>query len=161
MTAPVTTNWGPIFSSDHRSKAQGTVTVEHKTKTVVFWKKWWTWDHKAHKKVWHAKKIVKIIKFDVVTVKSTLWNFAKHSGKWNKWNKWNKFHHFRCAWETFKIADKWGHVSFRSFYNCGKNGADFSFAKVDAAKVWVDVSRGNSRHPQGKHSGFVQIYPVA
>jgi hypothetical protein len=156
-TMPVTTSWGPVFSSDHRAKAQGTVTVDQKVKKIVFWKKWWTWDN-MHHKVWHKKKIVKFVKIDVVTVKSTLWNFAKHFGKFGKFHR---FHRFRCAWETFKIVDKWGHVSFRSFYNCGKDPADFSFTKVDVAKVFVDVSRGNARHPQGRHSGFQLIYPVA
>ncbi|MBO3751390.1 hypothetical protein J5X84_35400 [Streptosporangiaceae bacterium NEAU-GS5] len=159
--APVTTNWGPYFSSDHRSKAQGTVTVDHRVKKVVFWKKWWGWD-KHHHKVWHKKKFVKFVKFDVFTVKSTLWNFGRHDDHGKKGDhRHGRFDRFlRCAWETFKVEDKAGHVSFQSFYNCDRSSKDFEFTTVNSVKISVDVSRGNSHRPLAKHSGFNVIYPV-
>ncbi|MFG1966507.1 hypothetical protein [Nonomuraea sp. NPDC049028] len=153
-------SWGPYFSSDHKAKAEGHVSVDKKRFKFWHWKTFFvktkvcTFDKKTHKK--HCEFVVKKIKKRVwewrfsyfFTVDSTLTNY--------KW--WG---HNKCAWETFKVVGSDGHASFKSFSTCGRHPAEFSFSGKDAAHIFVDVSRGNRHGPTGFHSGWQDVYHAA
>ncbi|TMR91762.1 hypothetical protein [Nonomuraea basaltis] len=153
-------DWGPYYSSDHKAKAYGHVSVEKKKFKHWYWK----WVPVQKKKVcWkdsdgdkHCKWVVKKVKKHVwewrydhfFTVHSTL-----HDKKW--WGK-NK-----CAWEKFKVVHEDGSTYFKSFYNCKKFPAHFSFHGKNVAHIYVDVSRGNKFHSTGYNSGWQDVYHAA
>ncbi|MFG1679909.1 hypothetical protein ACGFNP_07020 [Nonomuraea sp. NPDC049269] len=153
-------DWGPYFSSDHKAKAEGHVTVDKKRFKFWYWKTFFvkekvcSFDKKSHKK--HCEFVVKKIKKHVwewrfnyfYTVDSTLTTY--------KW--WGRD---KCAWETFKVVDNDGHATFNSFSNCRKHPADYSFSGKNAAHIYVDVSRGNRHEPTGFHSGWQDVYHAA
>lgn len=154
----VATSWGPYYSTDHRSKAVGKVFVKSKLVRVPTWKKWATWEkkctvHHGHKvckpvRKWHKKRVWKTVRRNQVTVTSVLSNRTyRHPG-------------LECAWETFKVRSDNGHVSTRSFSNCGSHSRSFSFTVHDASRVWVNVSRGDHHHARGAFSGWHSIYPA-
>ncbi|MEV0595407.1 hypothetical protein [Nonomuraea cavernae] len=153
-------DWGPYFSSDHEARARGHVSVDkqpykhwywkthvvkhkvckdgksgHKKVCKVVYKK-----HKKHAWVWKHRY--------VFTVDSTLRNHKWWGGK-------------KCAWETFKVVGHDGHTYFKSFRNCEKFPAHYSFSGKDAAHIYVKVSRGHFGGPTGYHSGWKDVYHAA
>ncbi|SDJ79206.1 hypothetical protein [Nonomuraea jiangxiensis] len=164
-------DWGPYFSSDHKAKASGHVSVDQKRFKHWFWKwvpvKKWVCeddhkgkdDHKAkgeHKGEKDCHWVVKKVKKHTwewryesfYTVHSTLQN--------NKW--WGKRN---CAWETFKVVNLDGSSYFKSFSNCSKRAKEFSFFGRNAAHIYVDVSTGPRHGPSGYHSGWEDVYHAA
>ncbi|NBE94886.1 hypothetical protein FE391_17150 [Nonomuraea sp. KC401] len=152
-------SWGSYYSTDHKAKASGHVSVDKKR--VKHWYVKWVpvkkrvcWeDRKGHK---HCKWVVKKIKKHVwqwrydrsYTVHSTLSN--------HKWAGRNK-----CAWETFKVVRENGSSYVEQFRNCGRHPRHFAFHAEDAVRIHVDVSRGNRHHPTGHHSGWRNIFHAA
>ncbi|MEO3867765.1 hypothetical protein ABGB18_02925 [Nonomuraea sp. B12E4] len=159
--------WGPYFSSDHKARADGHVSVDEKRSKYWYWKwvpvKKWVCedDHKGKDKGHHEGKddchwVVKKVKKHVwewrydhfYKVHSTLKNY-----KW--WGKRD------CAWETFKIVNLDGSSYFKSFSNCSKYGKDFSFFGKNAAHIYVKVSTGHRHGPSGYPSGWRDVYHAA
>ncbi|MBB5077630.1 hypothetical protein [Nonomuraea endophytica] len=164
-TAPATSStaspyfdadWGPYFSSDHKSKAEGHVSVDKKAYKFWYWKtfhvkKQVCWKDKHGNK--HCKWVVEKVKKKVwkwkhdyfYTVDSTLTNTKWWGGK-------------KCAWETFKVVGMDGSTSFKNFRNCTKNPKHYSFSGKNAAHIYVDVSRGGFFGPKSHHSGWQPVY---
>ncbi|RBQ19252.1 hypothetical protein DP939_15060 [Spongiactinospora rosea] len=152
-----TTQWGPYYSADRKSKATGEVSVERKHHKVYYKKKHTKWVKHCW---WHkgAKKCK--------PVKKTWW--TKHS----KWVRGNEFtvesklrnekrwgdRRYRCAWETFKVVTFDGSSYLRSFDNCGRYPERHSFDGKDAKRISVQVSRGNGHSPKGRSGGWHEIY---
>lgn len=148
-------SWGPYYSSDHKTKAQGHVKVDRKRvkhwtwKTVYSPKRVCKWRH-GERKCWVVKKkdrkrVLTWRHVHQVDVRSRLSNHRA-------WGK-NK-----CAWETFKIVTTGGHTSFKRFKNCDKHTRTFSFSGSHIAHVYVNVSRGNEWSPKGWNSGWQDVY---
>ncbi|GIH93682.1 hypothetical protein ACFFMN_21315 [Planobispora siamensis] len=153
-------SWGPYFSSNHKSEAEGEVTVHKKSYKQWYWKKyykvvkkcWWK-DGKKHckwVKTWHKKKVWKWAHEYPFTVDSKLTN--------HKW--WGK-HRFSCAWETFKVVNFDDSVYYKSFKNCDKHSKYYSFSGKDAKSISVQVSRGNHHEPKGYFGGWQHVYSQA
>lgn len=149
-------DWGPYFSTDHKAKAEGHVTVEKKPYKFWYWKTFFVkqkvcWKDKRGNKhcKWVVKKIKKKVwtwKYDYVyTVDSTLTNYKWWGGK-------------KCAWETFKVVEHSGFTYFKNFRNCTKYPQSYSFSGKNAAHIWVDVSRGDFAGPKSHHSGWQDVY---
>ncbi|WP_327085223.1 hypothetical protein OIE66_22995 [Nonomuraea sp. NBC_01738] len=149
-------DWGPYYSTNHQSTAEGHVTVEKQPYKFWYWKTFFVkkkicWKDKqgnTHCK-WVTKKIKKKVwmwKYDYFyTVDSKLTNDKWWGGK-------------KCAWETFKVVDHKGFTSFKSFKNCTKYPQHYSFSGKNAAHIYVDVSRGNFYGPKSHHSGWQAVY---
>ncbi|GAA2388844.1 hypothetical protein GCM10010404_52520 [Nonomuraea africana] len=151
-------SWGAYHSSDHKASALGQVDVAKKSYKTWHWETFYKkvkvcWKDKHGNKhcVWKKKSFKKKVwtwKHDYFfTVDSTLTN--------HKW--WGK-KKYVCAWETFKVVNFNGSTYLKSFKNCGKGGADYSFSGKNAEHIYVDVSRGNYGGPQGFHSGWKAVY---
>jgi|GEM_PF-4441699 len=153
-------NWGPYYSSDEkRAEAAGKVTVEKKSEKKWYWKKYskivkkCTW-HKGDKKCkwvkqWFKKRAWKWEDTYHYTVDSKLSNH-----KW--WVERKRF----CASETFKIVSFDGSTTFKSFKNCSKRPAFYSFSGKDAEHIYVKVGRGSHSKWQYQ-SGWENIYSHA
>ncbi|WP_431900118.1 hypothetical protein [Nonomuraea sp. bgisy101] len=152
------TGWGAYHSSDHRAEASGHVSVTKKSYKVWHWETFYKkvlvcWKDKHGNKhcVWKKKPFKKKVwtwKHDYFySVDSTLTN--------HKW--WGK-QKYVCAWETFKVVNFDGSTYFKSFKNCGKHDADYSFGGKNAKHIYVDVSRGAHGGPSGFHSGWQDVY---
>jgi hypothetical protein len=152
-------DWGPYYSSDHKAKAEGHVTVDQKRYKVWYWKTFF-----VKKKIcWFDKKHNKHCKFETKQIKKHLWKwqnsyFYTVDSTLTDYKWWGRH---KCAWETFKVVSTDGSSYFKSFYNCFKHPADYSFSGKDAAHIYVDVSRGNRHHPTGYHSGWQDVYHAA
>jgi hypothetical protein len=150
-------DWGPYYSDDHKAKASGHVTVDKKKFKKWFWdKKWVTvtkcWKHEGKTFCKKDKKLKKVWTWK--------WDY-KYSFKVDstlKNHKWWGYGKFRCAWETFKVTKYNGFTYHKSFYNCKKHPADFSFFGKDAKLIEVQVSRGNKHHPKGHFGPWHTIY---
>ncbi|MFI7441753.1 hypothetical protein [Nonomuraea indica] len=152
-------DWGPYFSTDHRAKATGHVSVEKKPYKHWYWK-----TVVVKKRVCkpgksgpaHCKIVITKTKkrawvwkhHDVFTVHSKLFTDKWWGGR-------------KCAWETFKVVEHDGDTYVRKFRNCKKSPAEFSFSGKDAAHILVDVSRGHFGGPTGRHSGWKDVYHAA
>jgi hypothetical protein len=149
--------WGPYSSSDGKAKAWGKVSVQKKSHKQWYWKteykvvkvcKWHDgekkcrWVKKPYKK--HAWKWVHEYNY---TVSSTLKN-----------SKWWGDPRYRCAWETFKVVNFNGSTSFKSFKNCGKSTASYSFSGTNVKEIDVRVSRGSFGSPKGYWSSWKSVY---
>lgn len=148
--------WGPYFSSDHQSRTQGRVSVDTQRYRHWYWKTDFVRDRvcfKDHKGDRHCKWVVKKVrkkvwewrKREFFTVHSTLVNHKS----------WGKS---KCAWETFRIVDKNGSTSFKTFSNCGRSPRHFSFSGTDAVRISVNVSRGDRFHSTGQNSGWKPVH---
>ncbi|MEU8249247.1 hypothetical protein [Nonomuraea sp. NPDC048916] len=153
-------DWGPYFSSDHKAKAEGHVTVDKQAYKHWYWKTYVV-KHKVCKAGKSGdKKVCKVV-FKKHKKRAWVWKhryvFTVDSTLYN--NKWwgNK----KCAWETFKVVNHDGHAYFKSFRNCEKFPAHYSFSGKDAAHIYVDVSRGHFGGPSGHHSGWKDVYHAA
>ncbi|MFI6318498.1 hypothetical protein ACIBG8_13310 [Nonomuraea sp. NPDC050556] len=151
-------DWGPYYSSDHKASSEGHVTVDKQAYKFWYWKTYkkhvkFCWFDKQGDKhckwIWKTyKKKVFVWKYKYFyTVDSTLTNY-----------KWWGHRKFVCAWETFKVVNFDGSSYFKSFKNCSKHPADYSFDGWNAAHIYVDVSRGNYYSPKGYHSGWQDVY---
>jgi hypothetical protein len=149
--------WGPYSSSDGKAKAQGKVVVQKESHRQWYWKteykvfkvcKWYKGDRKCHwVKKPYKKHVWKWVHQYNYTVSSTLKNY-----------KWWGDPRYRCAWETFRIVNFNGSTSYKSFKNCGKSTASYSFSGTNAKDIDVKVGRGTSSEPKGYRSGWQSVY---
>jgi hypothetical protein len=150
-------SWGPYFSGNGKAKAQGKVVVEKKSQKQWYWKRDFKvvkeckrhngetkcrWVKKPYKK--HVWKWVHEYHY---TVASTLTNY-----------KWSTSPRFRCAWETFRVVNFDGSSYLKSFKNCGKFPASYSFNGKNAEDIYVKVSRGDHGGPKGYSGSWKSVY---
>lgn len=151
-------DWGPYYSSNHKAKAEGHVTVEKQAYKHWYWKTYkkkvlFCWKDNDGKK--HCKWVWKTFKKKVYVWKHK-YHFTVDSKLHN--DKWWGNRKYVCAWETFKVVGFDGSTSFKSFKNCSKHPVEYSFDGWNAAHIYVDVSRGNYHSPKGHHSGWQDVY---
>ncbi|MFC7639855.1 hypothetical protein ACFQX6_01435 [Streptosporangium lutulentum] len=149
--------WGSYFSSDGKARAQGKVIVKKTSQKQWYWKteykvvkecKWHKGDKKCHwVKKPYKKHVWKWVHEYNYTVSSTLKN-----------SKWWGDPRYRCAWETFRVVNFNGSSSYKSFKNCGKSTASYSFSGKNAKDIYVKVSRGSYGEPKGYHGSWKSIY---
>lgn len=151
-------DWGPYFSGDHKASASGHVSVEKKSYKTWIWKTFYKkvqvcWKDKWDKK--HCKWVVKKFKKKVPVWKHDYFYSVDSTLTNHHW--WGK-RKFVCAWEVFKVENFDGSTYFKSFKNCNKGDADYSFAGKNAEHIWVNVSRGSYGKPNGFYSGWQSVY---
>ncbi|GAA5070172.1 hypothetical protein HNP84_001707 [Thermocatellispora tengchongensis] len=149
--------WGPYYSADHKAEAKGHYYVDKQKYKKWYWVKKTVLVKKCYWK--NGKKHCKWVK---TVKKKHVWKwdyryfFKIHSTLSNY--KWKDHPRFRCAWETFKVVNFDGHTYYRSFSNCDKHPADYSFTGKDAKFVYVKVARGGHNHPNGHYGPWQTVY---
>ncbi|TDC89455.1 hypothetical protein E1292_44500 [Nonomuraea deserti] len=152
-------SWGSYDSTDHKAEASGHVSADKKR--VKHWYVKWVpvkkrvcWeDRKGHK---HCKWVVKKVKKHVWQWRYDHFSTVHNTLSNHKW--WGRS---KCAWETFKVVRADGSSYVEQFRNCGRHPRHFSFHGKNVAHIYVDVSRGDRRHPTGHHSGWQGIFHAA